>query len=457
MARRLQNRLALAQFKTKHGWEDLTLDSIEPKFENEIRRRRMMSIADGVELALSDSSSSGSSELLPPAYSYTYTARNARTTGLMSSPLKPPLFSSSAGVNVGPTALGSIGLNGSRKRNHFAASYDGLPPLPPAKADTPNKRTRGAGGAAKGKVNGAGKKNGASAAAGGSKYKQHHVGWKDTHQLAQTSPVRPMQHHHRSNSSSTSSILPQQHARHFTTTSGPDISFFPPTSSRRNRRNGKLDSSPAVYTQAEDSDLSEGAGLPGRGQHLGDEDEDERVSNNTTEEDDAIPSSPPRTPPPANIPGGPRLAVNGSAAETPDEGAADLLIFLKTTPSPAVRAVRRGSLTTASTAAGLAEPATPPPRRNLLASTGMAGPNPHNNNLDLPSSMLNTPGPSGLLGFPNTPGQAFDFADFVNITPSPAQKPWRTPGTGVAGVGRTPRSVATRRRLTYEQEPVAGM
>ena len=115
-----------------------------------------------------------------------------------------------------------------------------------------------------------------------------------------------------------------------------------------------------------------------------------------------------------------------------DEGA-DLLIFLKTTPSPAVRVPRRevpGSFG--------AEPSTPPSR--VTRSGG-------GSNLDLPSSMLNTPGPSGLLGFPNTPGQAFDFADFVNITPSPAQKPWKTPVAGTGG--RTPRSVA-RRMLTFD-------
>ena len=31
IARHLQGRLALASFKAKHGWEDLTLDTIEPK------------------------------------------------------------------------------------------------------------------------------------------------------------------------------------------------------------------------------------------------------------------------------------------------------------------------------------------------------------------------------------------------------------------------------------------
>lgn len=49
----------------------------------------------------------------------------------------------------------------------------------------------------------------------------------------------------------------------------------------------------------------------------------------------------------------------------------------------------------------------------------------------------------GLLsgfGGPHTPSQTFDFADFVNITPSPAQGAWtRTPGAI-----KTPASVARR-------------
>jgi hypothetical protein len=62
--------------------------------------------------------------------------------------------------------------------------------------------------------------------------------------------------------------------------------------------------------------------------------------------------------------------------------------------------------------------------------------------------MMTTPGGTGLIssfGGPNTPSQAFDFADFVNITPSPAQTAWpKTPGTV-----KTPLTVA-RRRLTFE-------
>ncbi|KAF4453582.1 cyclin-dependent kinase, partial [Fusarium austroafricanum] len=99
IARRLQNRLALAKFKTKHGWEDLTLDSIEPKVEEEMRRKRLAEPTD----VLSDSSSSASD--LP------YPSR-----ALMSSPLKAPLFSDAVGSSNGST--------GHRKRTYLATFHD---------------------------------------------------------------------------------------------------------------------------------------------------------------------------------------------------------------------------------------------------------------------------------------------------------------------------------------------
>ncbi len=101
------------------------------------------------------------------------------------------------------------------------------------------------------------------------------------------------------------------------------------------------------------------------------------------------------------------------------EEGADLLLYLAASPSPANPLKLR-----------LDGPSTPPPK----------------NRLALPSSMMTTPG--GGNPFPNTPGLAFDFSDFVHMTPSPAQKPWKTPIPLGAG-GKTPLSIA-RRRLTYD-------
>ncbi|OBT68066.1 hypothetical protein VE03_01624 [Pseudogymnoascus sp. 23342-1-I1] len=44
MARKLQSRLALAQFKAKRGWEDYTLDTIELKIEHLRRQRRLTAL-----------------------------------------------------------------------------------------------------------------------------------------------------------------------------------------------------------------------------------------------------------------------------------------------------------------------------------------------------------------------------------------------------------------------------
>ncbi|KHO01078.1 Transcription factor Nrm1/Whi5 [Metarhizium album ARSEF 1941] len=326
IARRLQNRLALAQFKTKHGWEDLTLDSIEPKLEEEMRRRRL---CDGD--VLSDSSSSASDLPYP-------------TKALMSSPLKAPIFSDAIGS--------SNGSSGHRKRTYFA-SFDHT-------ASSPSKRFR--------------------ASPTAHKSFSGHSAWKDSHHLAQSSPIKP------------------RRQQHFTTSGGPDVSFF------QHRRMTAALTSPNFAAPDDDDDL-----LPAHSFNV----------NN-------VQSSPPRTPPMQTRSLASKRSKENLDADhggkTGEEGA-DLLLYLAASPSPAVKS-NRGRMDRLST---------PPPK---------------NNKLDLPSSMMTTPGGGNL--FPNTPGQGFDFADFVNITPSPAQKPWRTPGPISA---RTPLSV-TRRRLTFE-EPLA--
>jgi hypothetical protein len=133
-------------------------------------------------------------------------------------------------------------------------------------------------------------------------------------------------------------------------------------------------------------------------------------------------SSPPRTPPSGRgrATSGRNNNFKNANGKSGQEGA-DLLLYLATSPSPANPTGK----------SRMHPPSTPPPR-----------------NMALPSSMMTTPGGGGLLsgfGGPNTPSQAFDFADFVNITPSPAQNAWpKTPGTV-----KTPLTVA-RRRLTFE-------
>jgi len=122
-------------------------------------------------------------------------------------------------------------------------------------------------------------------------------------------------------------------------------------------------------------------------------------------------SSPPRTPPRRRKF---QPSFHSSPPKTPPrrmkEGA-DLLLYLATSPSPAAAAMPRTRYV----------PTTPPSRSSAL-----------------PSSTMSTP------GCPQTPQTKFNFADFVNITPSPAQAAF-----GPAGRG-TPIAKA-QRRLNFDQ------
>ncbi|KAH7111383.1 hypothetical protein EDB81DRAFT_671498 [Dactylonectria macrodidyma] len=136
LARRLQSLLALARFKTKHGLEGLTLDTIEPNFEEEIRQKRL---AEGDTLSDSAFSVSG----LP--YSDT----------LMSLPLKPDLFSNAVGSHNKGTSH--------RKRTYFT-SFENNP-------SSPSKRFR----LSPTTHNSVG----------------YHSFWKDSQGRAQPSPIKP--------------------------------------------------------------------------------------------------------------------------------------------------------------------------------------------------------------------------------------------------------------------------
>jgi hypothetical protein len=330
MARKLQNRLALAHFKAKKGWEDLALDLIEPKIEEELRRKRPSSSGD----MLSDSSSSASDFQYPRGL-------------LSSSPLKAPFFSDGVGS--------SSSSSGHRKRSYNTSFQC------PTSSSSSRKRFR-------------------ISPIAGKSFDSSHAAWKNQHQLAQSSPIRPKKQ------------------SHFTTSAGPDISFY----------RGSLSKLPV--------NLSTNYMAPS-------DDEDDLLPTHSFKLTSTnMGSSPPRTPPPTRARG--NVARNNNSKHTNGKSGqegADLLLYLATSPSPANPTGK----------SRMHPPSTPPPR-----------------NMALPSSMMTTPGGTGLIsgfGGPNTPSQAFDFADFVNITPSPAQTAWpKTPGTV-----KTPLTVA-RRRLTFE-------
>ena len=180
-----------------------------------------------------------------------------------------------------------------------------------------------------------------------------------------------------------------QHS-HFSHPHGPNLSFASETST--------IPDSPA-FDHASDNDNNE---LPVRSFQMS--------SSN-------IRSSPPRTPPPTRS----RASRHRKGNATGEEGA-DLLLYLATSPSPA----------NPSSRARIFPPSTPP-----------------SNHLVLPSSMMSTPGTGGgfIAGF-STPGQQFNFADFVNVTPSPAQGAF---GSRTPGLAKTPLAAReTRRRLNFD-------
>lgn len=205
--------------------------------------------------------------------------------------------------------------------------------------------------------------------------------WRGHRQLTQSSPVKP------------------RRQKHFTTSTGPNVSFFQSS----HRPSVDFTTTNFAAPSDDDDDL-----LPAHSfavNHHG--------------------SSPPQTPPMRHRELNRRTKENGMMhGQKSGEEGADLLLYLATSPSPAVH----------STKTRMDPPSTPPQKRDLA----------------LPSSMMTTPG-GGTL-FPTTPGQPFDISDYVNITPSPAQKPWKTPLSLKTPTARTPMSGA-RRRLTFD-EPV---
>lgn len=133
------------------------------------------------------------------------------------------------------------------------------------------------------------------------------------------------------------------------------------------------------------------------------------------------PRPPPRTPPPTRS----RSFRQRKGIAGGEEGA-DLLLYLATSPSPANVDPKTSRIFA---------PSTPP-----------------SNHTALPSSIMSTPGGANagagfMAGF-NTPGQQFNFADFVNITPSPAQGAF---GSRTPGLPKTPLAAKeARRRLNFD-------
>ena len=322
MTRALQSSLALANVKIKHGWEKLSLETIEPRLNQELSRKRAASSADTISDSSSIRSADGSSARGP----------------LASSPLTLPMFSDD---------LQRSGSRGpaSAKRPRMSGGKMSTYELPASSSKTGRK----------------------------SRNANTVQSWKKTYHLPQSSPMYGSRH----------------------------VNF---ASSGPVARLSFISESPSAKGDPGSPELSE------------DDDADLPVQSFGLTQS-LIHSSPPRTPPPQ------RHLVhkesNVSWSRTPKEGA-DLLMYLATSPTP-----HHGSRRT------MQPPSTPPSKATPL-----------------PSSIMNTPGGSNnLFGLPSTPANNFNFADFCNVSPSPAQPHWpKTPITS-----RTPHVASSaRRKLNFE-------
>ncbi|EON67009.1 hypothetical protein W97_06125 [Coniosporium apollinis CBS 100218] len=322
----LSSRLALANVKIKHGWENLSLDSIEPRVEQELKRKR-----PGGSSTLSDTSSITSQRYYAPGV-------------LDSSPLAKPIFSD------------DLGRPGSYKRTRFSQ---------PASSNHARRKVRTSMGSTS--------------------------SWKSQYHLPASSPA-----YH------------QRHAS-YQVAHVPSLSFVSETST--------IPDDPASPLLSEDDDTD----LPVHSFAVGTS--ANRIHSPT-------PTRSPRTPPPGLARSG-RLRNDAFTAASRNrhngEEGVDLLMYLAASPSPAQAA---------KTSTRVFPPSTPPPKSTPL-----------------PSSMMTTPG--GGIGAPfsgfglNTPSANFNFAEFVNMTPSPAQ--------GGGSWGRTPSTARTplaareaRRRLNFD-------
>ncbi|KAI9818000.1 MAG: hypothetical protein M1826_001433 [Phylliscum demangeonii] len=357
MARLLQNRLALASFKTRHGWENLRLDSLEPKLEHELKRKRATMSDD----TLSDDDDDDDDPVDDHSPTRLY-------------PLGPIPLSSSSTMQSG--SLTRV-VRGTHRHPHSSPTR---PRRRMAQLPAPELPVSGHG-------HGHGHKRVRSTSAvAPPKPPSSRPGWSGGRHFSQSSPV-----YHR------------RHAQ-YPVSHGANLSFVSTAST--------LPVQPSSPLPAPESDA---------------DDDLDRPVHSFRPSSPPMPSSPPCTPPPKRIGagrgrhdhghghghgGGGGGGGGGSAtrdAPTGEEGA-DLLMFLASSPSPAHPPMRPR----------VVPPATPPSR-----------------NPALPSSMMTTTpnGPNFMTGFglpaPATPAQPFPFADFLNVTPSPAQGPWmpRTPTT----------------------------
>jgi len=333
MTRTLQNRLALANVKIKHGWQDLSLDHLEPRVEVELKRKRPGS----------------SNETMSEASSVS--ERFYQQGVLDSSPLAAPIFSE----DIQRSGSRSGSSHSQSKRPRYAQSFNKYP----GTSDHNRIKVRTSTTAA--------------------------TSWKNSFRLPESSPVYHRRH--------------ARFGRH-----APSLSF-----------------------------VSEASTVPDdpRSPLLSEDDDEDLPITSFQLNHSHVRSSPPRAPrtPPPGVARSARLRQSGfNAAGAAREGKkgeedANLLMYLATSPGPASSKPR------------ILAPSTPPPKSTPL-----------------PSSMMGTPGGGGAPypGFAlQTPTANLNFAEFLNMSPSPAQVPAQWMRTPVAA--KTPLAAReARRRLNFD-------
>ncbi|KAL9603668.1 MAG: hypothetical protein Q9219_000987 [cf. Caloplaca sp. 3 TL-2023] len=326
MARKLQDRLALASYKTRNGLDNLDLTLVEAHLENNLKRKR-----PGSSLGASSDSSSTASD--QPLFSGP-TNSSPGTAPMFSDDLRSPLgqraFIKRSGYGAILTLADANPANRKRSRTHSMA-----PPF----VDVPRQS------------------------------------WKSAHNLPDSSPVLHQTPH-----------FPASHAA--------NLSFVSEASTVPN--------TPPLGPASEKGH-----------EHLG---------HSFDMSSSHFRSSPPCTPPPSRS----RRSRSRKRNAAGEEGA-ELLMHLATSPSPANQPMK----------SNLHPPSTPP-----------------SNTQALPSSMMPMSGASGFLGGFSTPGQNFAWADFINVTPSPAQGAF---GNRTPGLPKTPLAAKeARRRLNLDNLAASG-
>ncbi|KAK9484723.1 hypothetical protein V1527DRAFT_468869 [Lipomyces starkeyi] len=409
ITRQLKNRLALASYKTKRGWENLDLDAIEPRVAEEAARRRSSSVSGQI--------------IASTAYSFSSPIKETS----VSASLPPPLLLGASLPKLAPPSLSTLPGRKQGTTNRSAAA---------------RKRARTLSHDHKTAVtNFTPWKSGAQ----GDEDEDHdmlnrfpdssaHYG-SAALRLSQSSPVYPgiassnmtryppsfdPNHHLLQPSLPPPPLPPLQQL--------PNGSPLKVRHSRTHSQNGKV----KQHRRKRSSVASQASTMSAVSS-----------ASTTSMGGSSLPhqSSPPRTPPRrtfsiADNDG--KGGSNGNAVQsfprTGEEGA-DLLMFLATSPSPAQRSAfvttplhhNQSSVLNSSTLL-----ATPPSNQRNSGGIPFGTP------------LLN----GSTSAAPQTPSQGFNFSDYVNniFTPSPAQVPWHN---------RTPIITPARRRLSFDQLPAS--